>query len=503
MSSFVEKCNDSSEIQGGSVGGFKPFALERYFAVYEFSGAKLLCCSDCEPYSQSEVLAMADDETTSMWNNLSLGYTESAGLPMLREEIATSYDDKSIASSNVTVLCPEEGIYLSMRAIVSKGDEVIVTSPAYQSLIEVASAIEANVKKWEAYIDPENGDISFRVEDLFKLLTVKTKLVVINFPHNPTGYQLPRTDFELIIEKIKLMNNVYMFSDEMYRGLEYDEARRNPAVCQVFERGISLCGMSKVYAMPGLRIGWIVSQYEEFNVKLRTLKDYTTICPPAPCEILALIGLRNREKIIQRNLSIIKSSLVAVEKFMDRNSKIFQMTKPVAGSFAFPSIKDPNGSISALCKEWVEKGNVMLLPSNLYDFGDKHFRLGIGRKDCIETLQLWEEYIVNGNKNDGSGIPKNCIAKPNKFFCKRCKTYLFDVDQLIENDIHPVGDLCQSYFFSEPLEWMDGEEGKKTCPKCNIKIGTLKWSGSKCSCGRWVAPGIQIPYSRVDGKCVK
>ena len=145
----------------------------------------------------------------------------------------------------------------------------------------------------------------------------------------------------------------------------------------------------------------------------------------------------------------------------------------------------------------------MLLPSNLYDFGDKHFRLGIGRKDCIETLHLWEEYIANGNKNDGSGIPKNCMAKPNKFFCKRCKTYLFGVDHLIENDIHPVGDLCQSYFFSEPLEWMNGEEGKKTCPKCNIKIGTLKWSGSKCSCGRWVAPGIQIPYSRVDGKFVK
>ena len=117
------------------------------------------------------------------------------------------------------------------------------------------------------------------------------------------------------------MENVYLFSDEMYRGLEYEEAWRNPAVCQAFDKGISLSGMSKVYAMPGLRIGWIVSQCEEFNVKLRTLKDYTTICPPAPCEILALIGLRNRTNIIERNLGIIKSSLVAVEDFMDRHSK--------------------------------------------------------------------------------------------------------------------------------------------------------------------------------------
>merc|ERR1711991_998935 len=239
------------------------------------------------------------------------------------------------------------------------------------------------------------------------------------------------------------------------------------------------------------------------NAKLRTLKDYTTICPPAPCEILALIGLRNSQMIIQRNLSIIKASLAAVEKFMERNPEMFQMTKPVAGSFAFPSIKDPNGSISALCKEWVEEGNVMLLPSNLYEFGDKHFRLGLGRKDCIEILQLWEEYIVKGGKIDESGIPKSCMVKPNKFFCKRCNIYLFNVDELIDSSIHPICDLCQSYFFSEPLAWMGAEEGKKSCPKCKVKIGTLKWSGSKCSCGRWVAPGIQIPYSRVDGKFVK
>ena len=502
MSSLTKGNTASSGIYGGSVGGFKPFALERYFAIYEFSGAKLLCCSDCEPYSQSEVLAMADDETASMWSNLSLGYTESAGLPALRAEIALTYDDANISDSNVTVLCPEEGIYLSLRAILSKGDEVIVTTPAYQSLIEVASAIEANVKKWEAYIDPNSGDISFRVDDLFKLLTDKTRLVVINFPHNPTGYQLQRKDFELIIEKIKSMENVYLFSDEMYRGLEYEEAWRNPAVCQAFDKGISLSGMSKVYAMPGLRIGWIVSQCEEFNVKLRTLKDYTTICPPAPCEILALIGLRNRTNIIERNLGIIKSSLIAVEDFMDRHSKIFQMTKPVAGSFAFPSIKDPNGSISALCKKWVEEGNVMLLPSNLYDFGDKHFRLGIGRKDCAETLQLWEEYIVKSNSDNITRMPKILPTKPNKFFCKRCKTHLFDIDQLAGNDIHPVTEMCQSYFFLEPLSWMNGEEGKQICPNCNVKIGTLKWSGSKCSCGKWVAPGIQIPYSRVDGKCV-
>ena len=367
----------TSIVDSKPVSGFKPFALERYFAIYEFSGAKLLCCSDCEPYKQSEIIAMADEEAKDLWDNLSLGYTESAGLPLLRREIAKMYGEEKISDSNVTVLCPEEGIYLSMRAILSKGDEVIVTSPAYQSLIEVASATGAKIKKWEAYIDPNTSDISFRIEDFLHLISEKTKLIVVNFPHNPTGYQLPRKDFNLMIETCKSLENVYLFSDEMYRGLEYEKELQNPAICEVYEKGISLCGMSKVYAMPGIRIGWVVSQCEELNMKIRTLKDYTTICPPAPCEILALIGLRNAPQIIQRNLNIIKSSLVEVEKFMERNSNMFHMTKPVAGSFAFPAIKDPNGSISALCKEWVVEGNVMLLPSNLYDFDDKHFRLGM------------------------------------------------------------------------------------------------------------------------------
>ena len=136
----------TSIVDSKPVSGFKPFALERYFAIYEFSGAKLLCCSDCEPYKQSEIIAMADEEAKDLWDNLSLGYTESAGLPLLRREIAKMYGEEKISDSNVTVLCPEVGIYLSMRAILSKGDEVIVTSPAYQSLIEVASATGAKIK---------------------------------------------------------------------------------------------------------------------------------------------------------------------------------------------------------------------------------------------------------------------------------------------------------------------------------------------------------------------
>lgn len=120
-------------------------------------------------------------------------------------------------------------------------------------------------------------------------------------------------------------------------------------------------------------------------------------------------------------------------------------------------------------------------------------------------MKLWEEYInsknVNINSNNNSAnVVVQAPKEANNFFCKRCKTHLFSIDQLIDDDVHQVTDSCESYFFSEPLAWMSSVEGKHNCPKCDAKICTLRWSGFKCSCGAWVAPGIQIPYSRVDGK---
>ena len=477
------------------VAGFEAFALERYFAIYEFSGAKLLCCSDCEPLTQKEVLEMADSETRSLWDNLTLGYTESAGLPQLRKEVAKSYTKGNIDEQDVTIVCPEEGIYLSIRALVSKGDEVVVTSPAYQSLTEIAKACGAALKTWNPVVDEANdGALRFDIDDFSALVTAQTKLVIINFPHNPTGCQLSREDFDKIISVCE-SHKSYLFSDEMYRGLELDEGAQNPAACEAYERAVSLSGMSKVYAMPGLRIGWLASRCAELNAKVRMLKDYTTICPPAPSEILALIGLRAGKSIIDRNLAIIRENCKAVDAFMERHKGTFRWKRPVAGSFAFPSLRDKDDSIMKRCKEWVEEGNVMLLPSPLYEFGDSHFRLGLGRVDAKEVLELWEQYLLKAS-------PRGAIAapRPNTFVCRKCGHTLFTASELCGADMHTITSECESYFLSEPMDWMGYSEGKTLCPNCETRIGTLKWSGCKCSCGTWVSPGVQIPHSRIDAK---
>lgn len=108
--------------------------------------------------------------------------------------------------------------------------------------------------------------------------------MIVNFPHNPTGALLSHTDWQHLCGCCKA-HGAYLFSDEMYRGLEHDAAAKLPAAADSYELGISLCGMSKAFSMPGLRIGWVATQDADLLQQILQLKDYTTICSSAPSEV--------------------------------------------------------------------------------------------------------------------------------------------------------------------------------------------------------------------------
>ena len=124
-----------------------PFALERYFARHEFSCPYLLCCSDSEPVLMTSLLQLADDECRAAWDGLRLAYTESQGLPALREAVAALY--MSVKPDQVVISAPEEGIFLAMQALLQPGDHAVCTAPGYQSLHEIARSIGCEVDLWE------------------------------------------------------------------------------------------------------------------------------------------------------------------------------------------------------------------------------------------------------------------------------------------------------------------------------------------------------------------
>ncbi len=364
----------------------RPFKLERYFAQYEFSVKYLLSSSDCGGWLLSDLLQLADGETRRLWNDLALGYTESLGHPLLREEIASLY--QGIAARDCLVVVPEEGIFLAVNAIARNGDHIICTFPGYQSLYEVVEGLGCDVTKWM----PEEGNgWRFNPDTLEAQIRPDTRLIIVNFPHNPTGYLPTREDFQRIVD-IARKHNLYLFSDEMYRYLEYDPGDRLPSACEVYEKAISLFGMSKTFGLAGLRIGWIMTRDSDIYGKMAALKDYTTICSSAPSEILSIIALRSRGKIVGIHRARIERNLELLDRFFEEFDDLFEWIRPKAGTIAFPRLKGDRDSFD-FCQKIVREANIMLVPSAVFDYDNRHFRLGFGRENMPEALDYLRAYL--------------------------------------------------------------------------------------------------------------
>ncbi len=363
-----------------------PFKLERYFAQYEFSARYLLSSSDCDGIPQKDILALADPETKDLWDNLALGYTESLGHPLLRAEIAGLYT--GISARDCLVVTPEEGIFIALNTLLEPGDHVICTFPGYQSLFEIARGIGCEVTPWRP---AEESGWRFDPDFLEAHIRPNTRLLLVNFPHNPTGYLPPQEDFQRILV-IARAHNLYLFSDEMYRFLEYAPQDRLPSACEVYEKAVSLFGMSKTFGMAGVRIGWLVTRDANLYAKMAAFKDYTTICSSAPSEILALIALRARDQIIDCHRNRIQRNLGLLDRFFEEHAERFAWVRPRAGTIAFPRLKGDRSALD-FCQQVVREANIMLLPSTVFDFDDHHFRLGFGRENMPEALEKLEAYL--------------------------------------------------------------------------------------------------------------
>jgi aspartate/methionine/tyrosine aminotransferase len=364
-----------------------PFKLERYFAQYEFKVKYLFSSSDCESLGMAELLQMASPESLEIWQGLRLGYTESPGHPGLRAEIARLY--QWITPENVLVAAPEEAIYIAIQTMLKAGDHAVVVSPVYQSLYEIARSIGCEVTPWK--LEPEGNGWRIDLNQLEDSLTDHTRLLVINFPHNPTGHTITHGELEAILQ-IARNHDLYVFSDEMYRLLEPNPAIRLPAVCDLYEKGISLSGLSKAFALPGLRIGWLATPESALIERWLAFKDYTTICNSAPSEILGMIALQNKERILQRSLKIVRENTTTAERFFARHPDRLAWFAPRAGSIAFPKWLGA-GPVEQFCTEVLDQQGVMIVPGSLFDFPGDHFRIGLGRKNLAEAFGRVDDFL--------------------------------------------------------------------------------------------------------------
>ena len=365
------------------------FALERYFARWEFAVEHLLCASDVQPMPMAELLALADDETRSMWERLTLGYTESTGHPLLRRAIAAVYD--GLEADDILVFAgAEEAIFCLANVSLEPGDHAIVTWPGYQSLYEVARAAGADVTLHELR---EESGWAIDIDLLRRQVTPATRLIVVNAPHNPTGMLPDPATYDALVA-IAEEAGAHMLVDEVYRFLEFDERDRLPTGADSTERGVSLGVMSKSFAMAGLRIGWLATRDRDLLARCAAFKDYTTICSSAPSEVLALIGLRARDAVLARSRGIVAANLERLDAFFDDWADRFTWVRPRGGSVGFPRLTVPGVSIDAWAAGLVETEGVLLLPASQFGFGGNHFRVGFGRTDLPIALERLERHAA-------------------------------------------------------------------------------------------------------------
>ena len=363
-----------------------PFTLERYFARHEFSAKYLLSSSDCESLTLPELLEMASPEMRKTFFDLKLGYTESMGHPQLRAEAAAIYN--GIHADDLLVAAPEEAIFLLMHALLQPGDHVVSTFPGYQSLYEIARSLGCQISTWEP-VEAENWH--FDLARLEALLTPQTKLVVANFPHNPTGYIPSHAEFDALIGMLR-ERGIYLLSDEMYRFLELENGATLTSACEAYERAFSLFGMSKTFGLPGLRIGWIASQDAATLARMLELKDYTTICSSAPSEILSIIALQNKQTIIDQQNARLARNFALLDEFMTQRPERFQLNRPRGGSICFPRMLGVENTLT-FADTLVAEAGIMIAPSHVFDYGDQHFRIGFGRENFGEVLGLFGAYV--------------------------------------------------------------------------------------------------------------
>ena len=372
------------------------FRLETHFSKWEFKARHHLTASDAESISLRDLLAMADPKDRAAFEGMWLGYTETWGAPDLRERIAATYAERDAGD----ILCfagASEGIFAVNNVILDRDSHAIVVTPNYQSheTLPIALCEATGVP-----LDPEDG-WSLDIDRVAAAIRPDTRLVTINFPHNPTGAILPLDRYEALIDLCR-KHGIWILHDEIFNGLGPTGTTHLPCIADLYERGLSLGVMSKSYGLPGLRIGWIASQDREVLSRMERMKHYLSICNSGPSERLAMIALANRETLLARNCAIVDENLPKWEAFFGRHPDLFDWRRPDGSCMAFPRYLGAEG-VEEFCRGLVEESGVLLLPSTIYssELGPTptdRFRLGLGRTGLDEGLAAMEAHVMRNRR---------------------------------------------------------------------------------------------------------
>jgi hypothetical protein len=347
------------------------FAMERMQSTYENHVDFNLSESGVHPLQLGELIDDAPSRERLLTETLR--YTQSNGTAALRLLIAAQYPGATADHIQVTNGGAEAN-YISTWNLVEPGDEVVMMVPSYRQTWGLARAFGASVREWPL-VDASGPAWRVDIERLNQLVSDRTKLIVICNPNNPTGARVDAPDLDAIAA-IANRHGAWILSDEIYRGAERD-GRETPTMWGRSDRVIVTSGLSKAYALPGLRIGWVVAP-PALIATLWSYHDYTTIAPGALSDALARHALEpdRRARILARTRRILNANYPAIADWLASHGALFSHAPPDAGAIVYARYHHPINS-TALVTRLREQKAVLVVPGDHFGM-DGYLRIGFG-----------------------------------------------------------------------------------------------------------------------------
>ena len=347
------------------------FEMERMQSTYENLVEFNLSESGVRPLTPRELIE--DPQGLEALLDQPLVYTQSNGTLELRRSIATMYPGATVEHIEVTN-GGSEANFITTFNLIEKGDEVVMLVPNYMQTWGLSRAFGATIREWRLVEDREAGRWRIDLDALESLVTSRTKMIVICNPNNPTGARLRATELDHIA-RVADRHGAWILSDEVYRGAEID-GEETASMWGRSERVIITSGLSKAYGLPGLRIGWIVSQ-PSLIASLWSYHDYVTIAPGALSDRLARVALapERRARLFERTRGILRRNLPLIEAWL-HDAGGFHWIKPEAGAIVYARYDHPINSTTLVTRLREEKG-VLIVPGDHFGM-DGYLRLGFG-----------------------------------------------------------------------------------------------------------------------------
>ena len=343
---------------------FQPFALERMLSKYENVVEYNLSESGAHPITLRELLN--DPAVFEELLDTELNYPQTNGIIELRENIAALYSGATPDNVLVTVGAAEAN-YISLQTVVAPGEEVVVMLPNYMQIWGVAHNSGMQVtpfhlkeeRGWSPDLDELNGAVSER-----------TKLIAVCNPNNPTGYILTGKEMDGIVAAAERVG-AWLLADEVYSGAERLTDVQTPSFWGRYDKVLATGSLSKAYALPGLRIGWVVAPADTVD-ELWARHEYTTIDTTMLSNKLAAVALSSevRPRIIQRVRNYVRRGFSVLDGWLESHEGTFSLVPPQAAAIAFVRYH-LNVNSTELVERLIHEKSVFIIPGD--HFGLDHF----------------------------------------------------------------------------------------------------------------------------------